>query len=57
MAKQIMQFRYYAEGNGKNYPKNITKAKLSDDIISSLTKLFITQSFIMHLTSKNYRHP
>lgn len=35
MAKQIMQFRYYAEGNSKNYPKTINKAKLSAGSIFS----------------------
>ena len=35
MAKQIMQFRYYAEGNNKNQPKNITKSKLSSGSIFS----------------------
>ena len=25
MAKKIMQFRYYGDGNSKNYPKNISK--------------------------------
>lgn len=29
MAKQIMQFRYYGEGNPKNQPKDINMARLS----------------------------
>ena len=35
MAKQIMQFRYYAEGNSKNQPRTINKAKLSSGSVFS----------------------
>lgn len=35
MAKQIMQFRYYAEQNGKNQPKNLSQPKLTSGSIFS----------------------
>lgn len=35
MAKQIMQFRYYAEGSSKNQPRTINKAKLSSGSVFS----------------------
>ncbi len=53
MAKQIMQFRYYAEGNGKNYPKNITKAKLTSGSIFS-DYLPITQLGIQALPGTKF---
>lgn len=33
MAKKITQFRYYSEGNAKNQPSNINKAKLQSGSI------------------------
>lgn len=53
MAKQIMQFRYYAEGNSKNYPKNITKAKLTSGSIFS-DYLPITQLGIQALPGTKF---
>lgn len=35
MSKQIMQFRYYAEGHSKNSPSKINKAKLASGSIFS----------------------
>ena len=35
MAKKIMQFRYYAEKNNKNQPKNISKSNLSSGSVFS----------------------
>jgi hypothetical protein len=56
MAKQIMQFRYYAEGidgKGKNYPQNISKAKLSSGSIFS-NYLPITQLGIQALPGTKF---
>ena len=35
MSKQIKQFRYYAEGDAQNQPKNLSKAKLASGSIFS----------------------
>lgn len=35
MAKQIMQFRYYADNNSKNQPSKITRRELSSGSIFS----------------------
>lgn len=53
MAKQIMQFRYYAEGNSKNQPKTISKAKLATGSIFA-NYLPITQLGIQALPGTKF---
>lgn len=53
MAKQIMQFRYYDEKSNRNYPKNISKAKLSSGSIFS-NYLPITQLGIQALPGTKF---
>ena len=53
MAKKITQFRYYSEGNAKNQPSNINKAKLqSGSIFTGYTP--ITQLGIQALPGTKF---
>ena len=41
MAKYIMQFRYYGEGNDNNYPSNISKEGLCNRADSGIFKDYL----------------
>lgn len=55
MAKQIKQFRYYGDGNAKNYPEDLTYEQLIKDGGAFKTISAITQLGIQTLPGVRFR--